>query len=216
MKSCWGYIYLSWLLENIEFSGRFGELSPADAFRRWILAVCGKRHLYICHCHTARQLESFLILLVLLKLEHFTRKSSQPVTRDSSNVPFYQLVNTCARGIPLPLNFCRVSHMLLVYGGVKFGMVWTPWGFVYSKTQISNFATRGEASYLQLERHLSVHAIQIYWPHLRDGPMWEWGAKPNPQTLRTRKQLERDSSVDLLTNIGQHPSFVHFEFLSRT
>ena len=69
---------------------------------------------------------------------------------------------------------------------------------MYSKTQISNFATRGEASYLQLERHLSVHAIQIYWPHLRDGPMWEWGAKPNPQTLRTRKQLERDSTREIL------------------
>jgi len=38
----------------------------------------------------------------------------------SWNVPFYQLVNTRARGIPLPLKFHRVAQMLLIYAGVKF------------------------------------------------------------------------------------------------
>ena len=47
-------------------------------------------------------------------------------TCHSWNVPFYQLMNTRARGIPLPLKFHRVAQMLLVYGGVKFGMAWTP------------------------------------------------------------------------------------------
>jgi len=212
MKSCWGYIHLSWLLENIKISRRFRELSPADAFRRWILAVCGKRHLYVT------QLDNQLTKIRTFHTEIIT-------TCHSSNVPFYQLVNTRAGAFLYLWNFVEFLTCCF-YGGVKFGMVWTPCHQVrdllispylmYSKTQISNFATRGEASYLQLEKHMLVYAIQIYWPHLRDGPMWEWGAKPNPQTLRTRKQLERDSNADLLTNIGQHPSFVHFEFLSRT
>ena len=89
----------------------------------------------------------------------------------SSNVPFYQLLNICARGIPLSLKFCRVARIVLVYRGVKFGMMWTPSHaatrseisfLMYSRTQILNFATRYEASRLSLERHLSVLVIKIY------------------------------------------------------
>jgi len=37
---CWGYIFLSWLLESSEV---FWGLSPANAF--WTRIVCGKHHL---------------------------------------------------------------------------------------------------------------------------------------------------------------------------
>ncbi len=63
MKSCWGYILLSWLLENVKSSGRYGEWSLADASRG---------------CIAVDALEP--------KLERFTRKSSQlePVTHRMS------------------------------------------------------------------------------------------------------------------------------------
>jgi len=113
MKSCWGYIYLSWLLENIKISKRFGELSPADAFRRSILgARCLRKTSPVWH--TARQP---------------TWELSDTKIRTFHT----EIITTChqlvERDIPLPLKFCRVAHMLLVCGGVKFGMVWTPWGF---------------------------------------------------------------------------------------
>jgi len=96
---------------RIESSGRVPEVNSR----------CLRKTSPVHVCHTARQ--------PTWELSDTKIRTFHTETCHSSNVPFYQLVNTRARGIPLPLKFCRVAHMLLVYGGLKFGMVWTPRGF---------------------------------------------------------------------------------------
>jgi len=74
------------------------------------------------HQHVNQQPESLRLSAAKIRIFH----TEIITTCHSWNVPFYQLVNTRARGIPLPLKFHRVAQMLLIYGGVKFGMAWTP------------------------------------------------------------------------------------------